>query len=155
MKKILVAVDDTKGIKNSFSICENICSCIKPETIVLLYVEKFEGRSLIDEMLGDAEISTLREVLSGTEYKEALDRKANSVLDFYKSALEKKGLTNVTTVIKGGHPAEEIIKTAQEEGAELIMLGSRGNRTSHMFMGSVSREVVNMSDIPVLVAKSK
>jgi len=155
MKKILIAVDDTKGIKNSFSICENICSCIKPESIVLLYVEKFEGRSLIDEMLGDAELSTLREVLSGTEYKEALDKKANSVLDFYKKELEKSGLANVTTIIKGGHPADEIIKTAKEEGAELIMLGSRGNRSSHMFMGSVSREVVNRSEIPVLVAKSK
>ena len=155
MKKILIAVDDTKGIKNSFSICENICSCIKPESIVLLYVEKFEGRSLIDEMLGDAELATLSEVLSGTEYKEALDKKANNVLDFYKKELENKGLTNVKTVIKGGHPAEEIVKTAQEEGAELIMLGSRGNRTSYMFMGSVSREVVNISDVPVLVAKSK
>jgi nucleotide-binding universal stress UspA family protein len=155
MKKILIAVDDTKGSKNSFSICANMCSSIKPESIVLLFVEKFEGRSLIDEMLGDAELSTLREVLSGTEYKEALDKKANSVLDFYKKELEKNGLANVTTVIKGGHPADEIVKTAEEVGAELIMLGSRGNRSSHMFMGSVSREVVNRSEIPVLVAKSK
>jgi hypothetical protein len=73
MKKVLIAVDDTKGTKNAFTMCSDIMSHMRPETIVLVYVEKFEGRSLIDEMLGNAEMSTLKEVLEGTEYKEALD----------------------------------------------------------------------------------
>ncbi len=155
MKKVLIAVDDTKGIKGSFSTCSKLCSCINPEEVILLFVEKFEGRSLIDEMLGDAEMSTLKEVLEGTEYKEALDKKANKVLDYYRQALESDGITRVRSEIRGGHPADEIMKAAAEEGAEMIMLGSRGNRTSHTFMGSVSMEVVNRSDIPVFVAKTK
>lgn len=43
MKKILIAVDDTKGSKNAFSVCSDICSYMRPETIMLLYVEKFEA----------------------------------------------------------------------------------------------------------------
>ena len=155
MKNVLIAVDDTKGTKNSFGICSNLCSCLKPESITLVYVEKFEGKSLIDEMLGDAEIATLKEVLTGTEYKEALDKKANKVLNFYKNSLTESGNSGVNTVIKEGHPADEILNAAAEAGADLIMLGSRGKRVSHTFMGSVSREVINRSDIPVFVAKSK
>ena len=59
MKKILIAVDDTKSSKEIFAKCTQICKCMAPEEIILLYVEKFAGRSLMDEMLGDAELSTL------------------------------------------------------------------------------------------------
>jgi len=155
MKKVLIAVDDTKGTKNAFSITSSLCSCLNPESISLLYVEKFEGRSLIDEMLGDSELSTLKEVLTGTAYKYALDKKAEKVLTHYKSVLEESGSTKIDTLIREGHPADEILKAAEEIGADMIILGSRGKRVSHTFMGSVSREVVNRSDIPVFVAKTK
>jgi len=153
MKKILIAVDDTKGTKNAFTMCGDIMSRMRPETIVLLYVEKFGGRSLIDEMLGDAEMSTLKEVLQGTGYKEALDGKAKKVLDFYKKALEDKEISGVKTIIREGHPADEILKTAEEEGVDMIVIGARGKRVSHLFMGSVSREVANRADVTVLVVK--
>lgn len=155
MKKILIAVDETKGTKELFNVCLNMCSCVRPETIVLCYVEKLEGKSLMDSMLGDAEMSTLREVLEGTEYQEALDKKAQAVLNYYKKALEEKGLTTAKTVLRKGHPAEEILKAADDEGVDIIMIGSRGSRASHLFMGSVSREVVNGSKVPVLVVKRK
>ncbi len=155
MKKILIAVDDTKGAKNALTMCGDVCSCMRPETIVLLYVERFEGRTFMAEMVGDAELKTLKDVLKGTEYKEALDKKANDVLNYYKKALEDKGLSDIKTVIKSGHPADEILRTAEEESSDMIIIGSRGKRASHAFMGSVSREVVNRSEIPVLVAKTK
>ncbi len=153
MKKILIAVDDTKGSRNTFQMCGNMCSCMQPESIVLIYVEKFEGRSLMDSMLGDAELSTLREVLEGTEYKSALDKKASDILSHYKKTLEEKGISGIKTVIKTGHPADEILKAAKEEKVDMIIVGSRGKRVSHAFTGSVSREVVNRADIPVLVVK--
>jgi len=153
MTKVLIAVDDTKGTKKAFAACSNVCSCMHPEKIVLCYVEKFEGKSLVDEMLGDAELSTLEEVLKGTEYQEALDEKAEKILNYYKKVLEDKGITGVKTVVRKGHPAEEIIKTAKKEDVDMIIIGSRGKRTAHLFMGSVSREVANNSEVPVLIVK--
>lgn len=153
MKRILMAVDETIGTRNAFNIFVNICSCIRPEVIVLCYVEKYEGRSLITEMLGEAEMSTLKQVLEGTEYQAVLDKKANTVLSYYKKQLEDKGLTGIKTVIRKGHPAEEILKAAKDEKAEMIIIGSRGKRTTSFFMGSVSREVANNADIPVLIAR--
>jgi nucleotide-binding universal stress UspA family protein len=155
MKKILIAVDDTKSTREIFSKCTRICKCMAPDEILLLYVEKFEGRSLMDEMLGEAELSTLKEVLEGTEYKAALDEKANTVLNFYKMALQESSpAPNVTAIVKTGHPAEEILNTAKENDVDMILVGSRSKRgATRLFMGSVSREVVNLAECPVLVVK--
>ncbi len=154
MKKVLIAVDDTKASQEIFSKCTNICKCMAPDEIILLYVEKYQGRSLMDQMLGESELSTLREVLEGTEYKAALDAKAAKILSFYKNALQAKApAPNVTTLTKGGHPAEEILKVAKENAVDMILIGSKGNRVSTMFMGSVSREVVNGAECPVMVVK--
>ena len=67
-----------------------------------------------------------------------------------KKILETAG---IKTVIRKGHPAEEILATAKEEGVDMIIIGSRGKRTTHLFMGSVSREVANNAEIPVLLVK--
>lgn len=155
MKNILIAVDDTKSTQEIFTKCTQICKCMAPDNIILLFVEKFEGRTLLAEMLGDAELSTLKEVLQGTEYQVALDAKAEKVINYYKGVLEERSpVPNVKTVVKSGHPAEEIIKTAEEEGVDMILVGSRGKRgASNFLMGSVSREVANLAKCPVLIVK--
>jgi len=154
MKKVLIAVDDTKGTKNAFANCLKTCMCMRPESISLVYVEKLEGRSLMDDqLLSVSEMKTLKEALEGTEYQEALDKKADAIVGHYKKVLEDGGLTGVKTIIKKGHPAEEILAAAKEEKADMIIIGSRGNRVSHLFMGSVSREVANSADVPVLIVK--
>jgi len=153
MNKILIAVDDTKSTKEIFSKCTQMCKCMAPEEIILLYVEKFAGRSLMDEMLGDAELATLQEVVQGSEFKEAMDKKADKILTFYKSALEETSpMPNVRTMVKAGIPAEEIVQTAKDEDASMIIIGSRGTR-NRLFMGSVSREVANTADRPVMIIK--
>ena len=155
MKKILIAVDDTKATREIFSKCTKICKCMAPESIILLYVEKFEGRSFMTDVLGDAELSTLQEVLQGTEYQEALDKKAETILGYYKNALEQNSpVPIVQTMVKGGHPAEQIVATAVEEDVSMILIGSKGKRSGvGLLMGSVSREVANTADRPVLIVK--
>ena len=124
-----------------------------PEEIILLYVEKFAGRSLMDEMLGDAELGTLRDVIQGTEFQEAMDKKAQKILGFYKKSLEERSpVPKIRTMIKSGIPAEEIVQTAKDEDVSMIIIGSRGKR-SRLFMGSVSREVANTADRPVMIVK--
>ena len=153
MKKILIAVDDSKGSDTAINRFAELFGCRIPETVLLLYVQKIEGRSLMDEMLGEAEMSTLKEMLKGTEYQEMLNRRSEKIISHHKKILEEKGITGIKTVIKEGHPADEILKTAKEEGVEMIIMGSRGKRMHTLLMGSVSREVANTAEIPVLLIK--
>ncbi len=153
--KILIAVDESTGSKAVIPVSTNILKCVMPEAVILVYVEKLQGYSLIDGMLGEAELSTLKDTIKETDIQEALDRKGKKILESYREAFEEKGVKGIKTVLRSGHPADEILETAGEEGVDMIIIGSRGKRVSHLFMGSVSREVVERADIPVLVVKDR
>ena len=151
--KILIAVDESKGSKAIIPVCTNVLKCVIPETVILVYVEKLQGYSLIDRMLGEAELSTLKDSIKETDIQEALDRKGKKILESYQKAFEEKGIKGIRTVLRSGHPADEILETAKEEGVDMIIIGSRGKRVSHLFMGSVSREVAERAEVPVLIVK--
>lgn len=152
MNKVLIAVDGTKASKAVLYTFYNLVR--KPDSVVLLHVERLGGRSLMIDMLGEAEMSTLKESMTGTEYKDELDEKANRILNFYKNELEDSGKLNITTVVRAGHPAEEILKVAAEEGAELILLGHNGRKgLNRLISGSVADEVQKNATVPVLIAK--
>ncbi len=154
MKCILLAVD---GCKNSLKIVEAVGSifrCVLPEKVVLLYVQKMEGHSIMDELIqSDSEMETLRESMQGTDYQEKLNEQSQMIIGYFQNLLTQKGISAVKPVVKEGHPAEEILKTAEEEGADLIVMGSRGKRLHNLFMGSVSREVSNKADTSVLLVR--
>ena len=153
MKTVLLAVDDSKGSQATVDTFLKLFRCVRPETVALLYVEKIEGRSLMDEMLGMAELSTLKEELKGTAFQEALDKRAQAVLGHYQQQLVQQGVTGARSLVKQGHPSDEILAAAKEVGAELIIIGSRGRRMHTLLMGSVSREIANRSEVPVLIAR--
>lgn len=154
MSKTLLTVDDSKASQRTL---EKFVTLFKPclaDNIILLYVQKIEGQSVMDELLlSDSEMATLKESLQGTEHQEELDRKANKVLDYYRKSLAEHGLSPHKTIVKMGHPAEEIMNSAKEEGVSLIVMGSRSRRLHNLFMGSVSREVANNADVSILLIK--
>lgn len=62
----------------------------------------------------------------------------------------------VSVHIVRGHPADEIIKVAEQEGVELIVVGNLGmTGLEHMLMGSVSEHVVRSAPCPVLVVRGQ
>lgn len=152
MKKILIAVDDTKGSKQVLSVFNNFVQL--PAEVVLLHVERLEGRSMMIDMLGDAEMSTLKDMLRGTEYKETLDQRAERILAFYREELSRNGQVSIKTVKRDGIPSDEILKVADEESAGLIILGQSGKRGLDRFItGKVAEHVERNAKAPVLVAK--
>ena len=152
MKKILIAVDDTKGSKNVLSLFQNFVQ--QPAEVILLHVERLEGRSLIIDMLGEAEMSTLKEMLTDTDHKAVLDKRSERILSFYQKELALDGLSTIKTMRREGIPSEEILKVSDEVGAELIILGQSGKRGIDRFItGTVAQYVEKNTKVPVLVAK--
>jgi nucleotide-binding universal stress UspA family protein len=68
-------------------------------------------------------------------------------------AAEVQALAKQTdAVVRSGSPADEIIRTASELGADLIVMGSRGlGSTRSVLLGSVSDRVLHLAHCPVLV----
>jgi nucleotide-binding universal stress UspA family protein len=153
MKKVLLAVDDTRGSRSVLTVFRD--SVRTPEEVILLHVEQLEGKSLMTGMLGEAEMSTLKDMLKDTEHKERLDRKAERIMAFYTKELEGSGSSSVKAIVKEGNPADEILKVAKEEGVDLIVMGCNGKKGfSRLLSGCTTKDVERNALVPVLVAKS-
>ena len=72
-----------------------------------------------------------------------------------KDAAQKEGV-DVQAFIMTGRPADAIIETAKEKGADLIVVGSHGRTgLDRLLMGSVAERVIVLADSAVLVVKGK
>ena len=80
-------------------------------------------------------------------------------------AFHEKMLADIRPVVDGtgvrarylvaiGHPAEQIVYRADEEGADLIVVGHRGrSKFARLLLGSVSKHVVQYAERQVLVVR--
>ena len=65
-----------------------------------------------------------------------------------------RGNKRVTTVVKYGNPAEEILRLARDRKVDLIVIATHGETGFKRFLfGSVAEKVVRMSSCPVLTIR--
>jgi nucleotide-binding universal stress UspA family protein len=153
MNKVLIAADDTKGSLAVLDVFRN--QVRPPQEVILVHVQRPLGRSLMANMLGEAEMSTLKEMVKETEFQEELDKQSERILSYFKEELKKDGLFKITTVIRAGNVHEEILKVAEKEQVDLMILGCTGKAgLDRMLTGSVTKDVERRATVPVIVAKS-
>jgi nucleotide-binding universal stress UspA family protein len=76
-----------------------------------------------------------------------------TLLDQVRRRPDAAGI-DVTFEVRVGHPTEQIIAAAERANADLIVLGHRGKTLFQRFrLGSVSKQVVQYADCPVLVVR--
>jgi nucleotide-binding universal stress UspA family protein len=62
------------------------------------------------------------------------------------------GIDKVFRFTPEGFPKDEIVNTAKEWGADLIVIGTHGRTgIAHLFVGSVAESVIKHAHIPVMV----
>lgn len=76
------------------------------------------------------------------------------ILNDAKKTVETKGVRNVSVALTDGDPATCILATAEQDQADLIVMGSRGlGKFTGLLMGSVSHKVSHLSNCSCLTAK--
>jgi nucleotide-binding universal stress UspA family protein len=98
----------------------------------------------------------LPDTLRAEQY-EHWKQEAQDRLDREVEKIRAAGGTIAGSHLKMGRRAdEEILKLAEELGAGMIVVGSRGEGTlSRAFMGSDSESIVRHADCPVLVVRDR
>jgi nucleotide-binding universal stress UspA family protein len=86
--------------------------------------------------------------------KQGVPKSVRRSLEAGKGILERMGI-KAETKVREGKAADEILKEGEEGAYDLIVVASYGRGISKFFLGSVSREIVHRSRIPVLVMKSR
>ena len=79
---------------------------------------------------------------------------AQQVLERHAEQLRAQGVA-VETVVREGYPATVIQEEAEEQHADLIVIGTRGlSGLKHLLLGSVAERVVQKAPCPVLTVKT-
>lgn len=99
--------------------------------------------------------SVARDVPSVREFEHSVVDEARKVLDRVRAVAARRGLT-IETEVAVGDPKAEIVRIAEESGADLVVLGARGlSPIKRFFLGSVSLAVASHVRCPVLVVKGR
>ncbi len=88
--------------------------------------------------------------------QEELNEEAQRLLDAQVKQIEVDGSTVTQAHLRVGRPDEQIVALAEEIGAGLVVMGSRGlGGIRRALMGSVSDAVVRYAHCPVLVVRAE
>ncbi len=88
--------------------------------------------------------------------QEELERRAQRLLDEQVEKVKAIGGNVVQSHLRIGRPDEEVVALAEEIGAGMIVVGSRGlGGIRRALMGSVSDSVVRHAHCPVLVVRKE
>jgi nucleotide-binding universal stress UspA family protein len=139
--KILIAVDSSEYSLAAAEKGLQLAHQLNASTALLFVIDKARTiRSGDSGILPDEVIVVLKK-----EAEQALDQIAR----MYNGK-------ELVKFMPEGHPAEDIIKTAEIWKADLIVMGTHG-RTGlmHLLTGSVAEHVLRHAKIPVLVVPSR
>lgn len=88
------------------------------------------------------------------ELIEAQEKAARELLERAAKRAAEHGVTAKTILVDNSFAAEGIVATANEIGAELIIMGSHGRRgLNRLLLGSQTNNVLAHTKIPVLVTR--
>jgi len=153
MEKVLINADNVQSSREILSSMNDVLT--DPKEIILLHVQQIVGNTIMTAMMSGSEIETLKESIQDTEHKEALDTKAEKVLAHYRKELQARGMKNIRSVIAAGHPTDEILRIAEHEKVDMIIMGCSGkSRLRRFATGCVSSEVEKNAKIRVLITKN-
>ncbi len=144
---ILIATD---GSKQSLKAAKFLGTLFNPATI-----EKVTVIAVIRPLAAVPFANDFSEDESSGETSMTLSfrREAQAATERMAETLRECAL-QVSTLVRSGSPADEIIRAADELEADLIVVGGRGKGTvGAIFMGSVAYRVLHHAPCPVLVTR--
>lgn len=104
------------------------------DDVVLNELARFNGKSVIEARM-------------------ELEQHGLRYLELLRKEAEREGIA-VDMAVRQGTPFEEIVAAARELGADLIVMGHKGQRgSSRILIGSVTSHVLDFAHCPVLVVK--
>jgi nucleotide-binding universal stress UspA family protein len=134
--RILIAVDGSPYSAPAVSAATQVATKFDSQVFVLHVREHDRGRA------GAFPLETPRE--------------ATELVSKTVKALREEAVwaTGEVRAAVAGHAAKEIVDTARSEGADLIVMGSRGfSDIAGLFVGSVTHKVLQLAHVPVLVVR--
>ena len=135
MNKILVAYDGSEYSKKALNQAVELAKCTTSSIILLTVVPSANRMFAFDDLL-----------VPGTFKSKALK--------MVKEAANRIQGISVTSIIREGDIADEILRASEDLGCDLIVIGSRGlGKVDRFLLGSVAEKVMKHSSKSVFMVR--
>jgi nucleotide-binding universal stress UspA family protein len=153
IKRILYATDLSKNSSYAFFYAVDMAKRHNARIAILHSIEPV--RHFYSEGMS-SRAEAMLERAKKQERETDVEEIKKSLQEFCKKVENQIGATCVELVSKIlvplGHPVEEILKAADEEGCDAIVLGTHGKGfLRHTFLGSVAEDVLERTRKPVFI----
>ena len=152
--KILLASDGSETGTHAMEVAVEFCEQTGSELHLVYVGEDAYSATLVYPEAADPEwVEREGPVLTG-QLQQQFEQMSRRVLDTQAEKVREAGGTIAQAHLRMGEAATEIVDLAEELGAGLVVLGSRGlSGIRRALMGSVSDSVVRHAHCPVLVVR--
>lgn len=149
IKKVLVAVDGSEGAGKALDFALDLAEKFGASVMILNVSESLVIGSVPKEAVaysgGNAAAVPGRDL--EMDHDEILSRSV-------AHAKTVKPNLSVSSMLKEGDPATEIVDVAKEDGFDVVVVGNKGfGLVKELLLGSVSEKVAPLSPCPVIIVK--
>ena len=140
--KILVATDGSEV-------------SLKAARMAVALAARYGAELLVAHVVDDEVVRELGRALprDEKETRQALSENARKYVTEIERLAQQSSVA-IRAVVEHGTPHEAILKLADREKADLLVMGKTGRRgLRRTLAGSVTRRVIDLAEIPVLVVK--
>ena len=146
IKKILVATDASAASNRAVSEAAYLAATLEAELLILHVIRDMQ---LPAQMKKSPELEAFE-----TTREDILRQVAESILVEAAASAKAAGAKKVQTAIGSGDPATSVIGFAKRRSIDTIVIGTRGlGKVKGLFMGSVSRKIVNNAEANCLIVR--
>ena len=172
--KVVVPLDGSKLAETALPHLEAIAKgCSIPEILLVSVTERIKGRIRQDQAFEEYStkssgrpLPAMGTVQGGVVFSTytpgqqqiplSLGRMAKTAYDYLckiSLQLDEKGFRSQVVVL-AGKPAEEIVRFADEQGADLIIMGSQGKGSMNRWnISNIADKVIKNANIPVMLVR--
>lgn len=137
MPKILVALDGSSGSEKALEAAVGVAQKNDGDLAAIAVVER----------AGDPHLAALSQNVQ-SQRKQHLQEVMQAAVNFARS----RGV-QLAAIVREGHPAEAIVACAEEQGTEVLILGSSKGDTSRPGLGGTADQVSSHSPCTVMIVK--
>ena len=136
---VLVATDGSESVERAVTVALDLAARFEARVETLYVLDGDELSGSPDRVRED-----LRYALQETGGEALVEARRRAVAHGVE----------VTTAVREGRPADEILAHARESGADVVTTGTRGRHGEHrLLVGSVAERVVRSCPVPVLTVR--
>lgn len=151
-KKVLVAIDGSEPSNNALDHAVEIANKFEAKLIMLSVIQRVMIPIFPDEGFGGVPLSAAKDM---AQYQDKMRLVYQNVLEEAQAKIkEDHPNLEVEAILKEGRPSAIIADYAENDGVDLIVMGSRGiGGYTGWILGSTSRKVVDSCTKPILIVK--